>query len=113
MAQKLPDVDVDDALASLATASPSTQLTHVKTISFPTDQRRLGATPLGSSSKDHAAHESISEAVPEEADGFDWQEEANDLVDGMAALAVEPTGTGYLGWYSNLLSLSLYLFLEG
>lgn len=102
VAQKLPDVDVDDALASLATASPSTQLAHVKTISFPPAQRPLGVTGLSSSSKDQDAHESISEAVPEEADGFDWQEEANDLVDGMAALAVEPTGTGYLGLYPIL-----------
>jgi transcriptional regulatory protein GAL4 len=41
--------------------------------------------------------ESISEAVPDEADGFDWQEDVNELADGMAALSVEPKGTGYLG----------------
>lgn len=42
----------------------------------------------------------MSEAVPSEADGYDWQEEAvsaNDLVDGMAALTIDPTGAGYLG----------------
>ena len=43
----------------------------------------------------------ISEAVPKEADGFDWQEDVNELADGMAALSVEPQGTGYLGTYSR------------
>ena len=46
--------------------------------------------------------QSLSEAVPDAADGFDWQEEANELVDGMAALSVEPTGAGYLGPYQHI-----------
>lgn len=99
MAQKLPDLDVDEALTGIATTSPATPPAQVKTLAFPSDQRRHAAAGGSSSSKEQTAHESISEAVPEQADGFDWQEEANDLVDGMAALAVEPTGTGYLGWY--------------
>lgn len=42
----------------------------------------------------------LPEAVPSNADGFNWQEEAanvDSLTDGMAALSVEPTGVGYLG----------------
>ncbi|KAK2595638.1 hypothetical protein QQS21_006609 [Conoideocrella luteorostrata] len=95
--QKLPDLDVDVALASIASASPLTTPVQTKPLSFPEDNRQNTATHAAVSSKDQIVHESISEAVPNEADGFDWQEEANDLVDGMAALAVEPTGTGYLG----------------
>jgi transcriptional regulatory protein GAL4 len=40
--------------------------------------------------------------VPNNADGFNWQEEdanLDSLTDGMAALSVEPTGVGYLGTY--------------
>lgn len=100
VAQKLPDLDVDEALAAIATSSPATPPAQVKTLAFPSDHRQHNTTGLISSSKEQPAQESISEAVPEQADGFDWQEEANDLVDGMAALAVEPTGTGYLGgWF--------------
>lgn len=44
----------------------------------------------------------ISEAVPQEPDGFDWQEDFTELTDGMAALSVEPKGTGYLGEFVNV-----------
>lgn len=42
--------------------------------------------------------------VPDEADGFDWIEEeftGNDLTDGMAALSINPKGTGYFGLASS------------
>lgn len=45
-----------------------------------------------------------SEEVPDEADGFDWVEEdliGNDLTDGMAALSINPKGTGYFGLASS------------
>lgn len=48
-------------------------------------------------------HESASpaaeEALPQQADGFDWAEETtlSGLSDGMAALSIKPEGTGYLG----------------
>lgn len=45
-------------------------------------------------------NESDSEALPLEADGFDWTENAvnlNELSDGMAALSIRPEGAGYLG----------------
>jgi hypothetical protein len=40
------------------------------------------------------------ESLPSEANGFDWMEHEltfERLVDGMAALSVNPTGAGYLG----------------
>jgi len=46
----------------------------------------------------------LPEAVPNNADGFNWQEEdanVDSLTDGMAALSVEPTGVGYLGKLSS------------
>lgn len=45
-----------------------------------------------------------SEETPEEADGFDWVEEdliGNELTDGMAALSINPKGTGYFGLASS------------
>lgn len=45
-----------------------------------------------------------SEEAPDEADGFDWVEEdliGNDLTDGMAALSINPKGTGYFGLASS------------
>lgn len=42
--------------------------------------------------------------VPDEADGFDWIEEeliGNELTDGMAALSINPKGTGYFGHASS------------
>lgn len=86
--QLLPDVNLDEALSpgskeatlpASGASGPSPTFT----------QNQAQSTPQ--------AAESISEAVPHEADGFDWQEDVNDLADGMAALSVEPTGTGYLG----------------
>ena len=91
MAQRLPDVNIDEALASgsfdevdkVHKESPSAKPSHVTSGAPP--------TPLDAGSS------SISEAVPEGPDGFDWQEDVNELADGMAALSVEPKGTGYLG----------------
>lgn len=45
-----------------------------------------------------------NEEVPDEADGFDWIEEelkGNELTDGMAALSINPQGTGYFGQASS------------
>ena len=41
-----------------------------------------------------------SETLPRNVDGFDWTETAisvNEMSDGMAALAIDPQGAGYLG----------------
>ena len=45
-----------------------------------------------------------NDEVPDEADGFDWIEvdlQGNELTDGMAALSINPKGTGYFGLASS------------
>lgn len=81
----MPDVNIDEALASAAYETRALSASHASAVS--PDRPQLP----------RQASESISEVVPAQADGFDWQEDVNDLADGMAALSVEPTGTGYLG----------------
>ena len=91
VAQRLPDVNIEEALESVnfdetdkvRRESPSAKHSQLTPAAPP--------TPLDAGSS------SISEAVPEGPDGFDWQEDVNELADGMAALSVEPKGTGYLG----------------
>jgi transcriptional regulatory protein GAL4 len=53
--------------------------------------------------------EPAPEALPQQADGFDWAEKEitlGDLTDGMAALSIKPEGAGYFG-----LSIHNILFL--
>lgn len=91
VAQRLPDLNIEEALASVGTGSASP--------SAAAQSPSVGHTPFAPTTTpgpdDGAAK--ISEAVPDEADGFDWQEDANEIADGMAALSVEPKGAGYLG----------------
>ncbi|KAK9364647.1 fungal-specific transcription factor domain-containing protein [Lipomyces kononenkoae] len=50
----------------------------------------------------------IQECFPDEADGFDWVEQDlanNDLSDGMAALSINPHGSGYFGSASSAVLL--------
>lgn len=94
VAQRLPDLNIDEALASDVVKAPRGEL-------VPSSLSIASSTPQGaasvSSREAEGDGEVISDAVPDAADGFDWQEVANELADGMAALSVEPTGTGYLG----------------
>ncbi|KAH8703730.1 putative C6 transcription factor [Talaromyces proteolyticus] len=49
-----------------------------------------------------------AEAVPQQADGFDWAEREislGDLADGMAALSIRPEGAGYFGASSSVVPL--------
>jgi len=91
VAKLLPGLDIDEALLSSSGNAPAfvqfdpRTPSESSTVSPPTIER---------------IHDKISEAVPDEADGFEWQEKApsiDDLTDGMAALSIEPNGTGYLG----------------
>lgn len=46
------------------------------------------------------ATDASPEELPQQVDGFDWAEKEislGDLTDGMAALSVNPEGTGYFG----------------
>ena len=75
---------------------------------------RTSSNDLGPRSPSPDRAEPVSEAVPNEADGYDWQEEAAsfDIADGMAALTIDPTGTGYLGSTAGVFFLrSLLLWL--
>lgn len=50
--------------------------------------------------------EPAPEALPQQADGFDWAEREislGGLTDGMAALSVQPEGSGYFGMQIRLL----------
>jgi transcriptional regulatory protein GAL4 len=96
----LPGVNIDDLLnspdpvqASAITPAPSTPGAFQPTVI---------SSPHSDSSPAVANDPVLPEAVPNNADGFNWQEEdanLDSLTDGMAALSVEPTGVGYLGTY--------------
>lgn len=112
-----PNVNLEEALASSSSSSwdparassvmraePSSAAAAPAAPAVPV----AGPTPaaaIGSYYQDEAqksierTEDSIHEAVPDEADGFDWQEDVNELADGMAALSVEPKGAGYLGTF--------------
>jgi transcriptional regulatory protein GAL4 len=97
VSQLLPGINIDDVLSSpdlakatLPGASPavSNAIQTTTTSSTSNDTRDASNEPV------------IPEAVPNNADGFNWQEQnvsLDGLTDGMAALSVEPTGVGYLG----------------
>ncbi|KAI1631891.1 c6 zinc finger domain-containing protein [Biscogniauxia mediterranea] len=109
IAQRLPGLNIDEALASDGLHSRGEPLSPT-TFSPPTQPKSAGHdTPGGAMSPGNP----ISEAVPDEADGFDWQEDVNELADGMAALSVEPRGTGYLGSTAGVFFLRSLLFWLG
>ncbi|KAK2015870.1 lactose regulatory protein LAC9 [Colletotrichum eremochloae] len=96
-AELLPKYDIDEALAVRATENWKGETTR----------------PASPTSTPSEAHNVISEAVPEESDGFDWQEDIEVLSDGMAALSVEPRGAGYLGSTAGVFFLRSLLRLTG
>jgi transcriptional regulatory protein GAL4 len=95
VSQLVPGVDVDDLLSS-------PNLPQVAGTTLPVINPRTPEAAL--SPQESAPYDSreptLPEAVPNNAEGFNWQEEnvtVDGLTDGMAALSVEPTGVGYLG----------------
>ncbi|KAL2017231.1 hypothetical protein VTK56DRAFT_2390 [Thermocarpiscus australiensis] len=102
VAERLPDVDIEEALASLGSPTPTPESRQPPSV-------RIGLTG------DRRA-ETESEAVPSEADGYDWKEETasvSGLADGMAALTIDPTGSGYLGSTAGVYFLRSMLFWLG
>jgi transcriptional regulatory protein GAL4 len=95
--QLLPGINIDDVLSSPDLAKATLP------IAGPGESGAVQTTTPSAISRDHQDANSeplIPEAVPNNADGFNWQEEdvnVDGLTDGMAALSVEPTGVGYLG----------------
>ncbi|KAL2128544.1 hypothetical protein VTI74DRAFT_9042 [Chaetomium olivicolor] len=102
VSERLPDVNIEDALASVQGPTPTLESRQPPAI---------GSDP---SVDEHA--EAESEAVPSEADGYDWKEETasvSGLADGMAALTINPTGSGYLGSTAGVYFLRSMLFWLG
>jgi transcriptional regulatory protein GAL4 len=100
VADKLPDVDTEDAPPLEGSSNPNAKQESLTGAGESAGSRLGDASFSGEHPNQFSASkndESILDAVPDEADGLDWQEEANELVDGMASLSVEPTGAGYLG----------------
>ncbi|WPH04746.1 Hypothetical protein R9X50_00764100 [Acrodontium crateriforme] len=100
-AQLNPDVDLEQALASSNRSTPAKS---------PID------TTHGSMSTESKQETTLNEVVPNDADGFDWHEQGatvDDIADGMASLAIEPTGTGYLGPTSGVVFLRSLLLWKG
>jgi len=97
VSQLLPGIDLEAILSSPDLANAS-----LPVAASPTSEAvQPGPSTLKPGRSQNAPRESvIPEAVPEDANGFDWQEEnvsVDGLTDGMAALSVEPAGVGYLG----------------
>ncbi|KAH7304272.1 lactose regulatory protein LAC9 [Stachybotrys elegans] len=102
-----PEFDLENALA----ATSATTMTRTAT---PKTPRESALTSDPSLEEPHLTEkESISETVPDEADGFDWREDIDDIADGMAALAIEPKGTGYLGSTAGVFFLRAMLYHIG
>jgi transcriptional regulatory protein GAL4 len=106
VSQLLPGIDLEDVLSS-----PDLTKGTLPIAASPTSEPfQPGASSLTpGSSHDTPREPVIPEAVPNDADGFNWQEEnvsVDGLTDGMAALSVEPAGVGYLGIYIEVILIS-------
>ena len=90
--QLVPGVDIEEILSSPNVAVPTPPVIKPRT-------PETALSPQGSTTSS-SNEPPLPEAVPNNVDGFNWQEEevnVDGLTDGMAALSVEPTGVGYLG----------------
>jgi len=101
-ARLLPDVDIDDELSSSKHRSPpqSGHGNKFDNAASPDESTEPSTSAKRPKTVDRSSSEPQFEALPQQADGFDWKEEATDigdLADGMASLSVEPSGIGYLG----------------
>ncbi|EGU86278.1 hypothetical protein FOXB_03213 [Fusarium oxysporum f. sp. conglutinans Fo5176] len=103
--QLLPDVDINEALASQGVEAPADASQPNASLSPPTN-------PTSPHSPVQVGG-AISDAVPAESDGFDWQEDVDELTDGMASLSVEPRGAGYLGPTAGVFFLRSLLLWTG
>ncbi|KAF1933328.1 uncharacterized protein M421DRAFT_415666 [Didymella exigua CBS 183.55] len=114
VSQLLPGVNIDDVLSSsdFTGVSPLAAGPSTPDVLRPA----LISSPHSDSSPAVSSDPVLPEAVPSNADGFNWQEEdanVDSLTDGMAALSVEPTGVGYLGSTSGVVFLRCLLDWAG
>ena len=110
-ARLLPDVNIEDALSQNTTNTTLTSTTTT-TPEVPSPLRLEDAKQLDYLVSREREVTPPYEALPQEADGFDWKEETadvDDLADGMASLSVEPSGIGYLGSTSGVGFLRSFL----
>ncbi|SCN99532.1 GAL4-Transcription factor [Fusarium fujikuroi] len=103
--QLLPDVDINEALVSRGVEAP-VDASQLNTALSPSSNPTSPEAPVQASG-------AISDAVPAESDGFDWQEDVDELTDGMASLSVEPRGAGYLGPTAGVFFLRSLLLWTG
>ncbi|KAG4429339.1 hypothetical protein IFR05_015181 [Cadophora sp. M221] len=106
ISELLPDVDLEDLVTS-ASDKPLSRF-------FRNDSEPLRSEIADVQARDilrESASPGAEEALPQQADGFDWAEETtlSGLSDGMAALSIKPEGTGYLGATSSVMPLRALL----
>lgn len=100
LSRLFPGGDLDATLRSLLQNSEAPKAPSSKSSS----RHSTPARP------DAERSEPAPEALPQQADGFDWAEKEltlGDLTDGMAALSIKPEGAGYFGMYLRLILDSL------
>lgn len=100
LSKLFPGGDMDSVVASLL----QDQDPHQRNSLSPSASSKESPRPRPESK--HA--EPTAEAVPQQADGFDWAEREislGDLADGMAALSIRPEGAGYFGASSSVVPL--------
>lgn len=113
----IPNQDVDELL-SRSSQLREKQKQHANSSSENSSTTKIKQEPHSNSSSNRSSRVFLSstnsnsghrpwlpsEETPDEADGFDWVEEnleGNELTDGMAALSINPKGTGYFGLASS------------
>ncbi|KAH7374177.1 putative fungal-specific transcription factor [Cadophora sp. MPI-SDFR-AT-0126] len=105
-AELLPDVDLDQLLDPASDRPLSSSRRPIP--------ETIESRVLDAKARDfirESASPGAEEALPQQADGFDWAEETtlSGLSDGMAALSIKPEGTGYLGATSSVMPLRALL----
>ena len=96
-----PGSDLDSALNSVLSSQDESSQSQSRVPSTSNSSSRQ-STPIKEEEE-----EAAPEALPQQADGFDWAEKGlavGELTDGMAALSIKPEGAGYFGTYTQDLS---------
>ena len=102
----LPNADIDTLLSKSHLLSRDAHQPNYKIKSEGGNSSNLSGASRPRSFRPTPAHRPLipNDEVPDEADGFDWIEvdlQGNELTDGMAALSINPKGTGYFGLASS------------
>lgn len=94
-AELLPEANIDEILSSRGDGTPHA-LPKRNSVPVPTPGVAVSA---GRATPRDSASPGAEETLPQKPDGFDWVEETtfSSISDGMAALSMNPEGTGYLG----------------